>query len=268
VDLDDLLEDLLDGAADVARRRARRVRQQAARRTAVLRRRLRRLARAAGAAVAAIFGALTLALALAGTPGGVRLAGAALTALLAVVAGGVALAAHRAERRDPRSRASRARRRRGAGRRAGRPVQAGRAGQTGRAGTGPFLDDEVAAGVPRDVAADWDRLLQARRLVQDLAHDGCVEGTSLLEVDGLVLRLHRLLVADERTRQLGGRPSPALRQQVGELADLLVALADEAVELQVQQVTATTSVPVTLADARDHLLALRDARRELDGHQI
>lgn len=268
MDLDDLLEDLVEDVADAARRRVRRVGREASRRTQVARRRVRRAARAGGLVVAAVFGALSATLALAGAPGGVRLFAAALAALVALTAGGVALAAHRAERRDPRSRASRARRRRT---RLGRRLHArrrGRAGRRTRTRDGREATDEIelaeVSQVHPDVQDEWERLLQARRLVRDLTADGWIVAASGLEVDSDVLRLYQLLVADARTARLGGRSAPQLHRQVGELADLLVALADEAVRTRVLDAEGEMTLPATLADAQDHLVALRTARQEVE----
>ena len=71
-----------------------------------------------------------------------------------------------------------------------------------------------------------------------------------------------LLAADRRAVELGGTPSAALRTQVGELADLLVALAVEAVEHRTEEV-GQASAPATLRDATDRLSSLRAARREV-----
>lgn len=238
MDLEDLLEDLLEDAASAARRQVRKVSSstRGARRTA------RRAVRAVGAASAVVLLLLAAALATLGTPGGFQLFLAVAVALPGLVAAGAAAAAHVAERRDPDAARDRARRR-------GQPEPAA------------DLSDDTA--LPKAVRRDWARLLQARRLVQDLAHDGWVDGASLLQIDDEVLRLHRLLVADRRTTALGGQPSTALRTQVADLADLLVALADEAVHLQVEAGGDRSTAAATVEDARENLVALRLARQEV-----
>ncbi|WP_370327054.1 hypothetical protein [Euzebya sp.] len=236
MDLDDLLEDLLEDAGKAARRGARRVQAGAA----GARRTVRRGVRAVGGVSAAAL--LAIAIALFATGNAVLQVIAAVVLVPAVVAGGAALTAHVLDRRDPRTVADRALRR-------GEAL--------------PATTQADLTQVPVDVADDWRRLLQARALVADLGRDGWIAGPSQLEIDGEVARLHRLLVAERRTTALGGRASPELRGQVGELADLLVALADDAVQLQVQAGAERSTAPATLTDARDHLRSLRAARREV-----
>lgn len=238
MDLEDLLEDLLDDAAHVARRQVRRVSDS----TRGARRRARRTVRAVGGVSATVLLLLAVALATLGSPGLLQLLLAALVAVPGLVAGGAAVAAHVADRRDPQVQAEQRRRK-------GLPD--------------PLPDLEADLDLPKAIRRDWTRLLQARRLVQDLAHDGWVAGASLLEIDGEVTRLHRLLVADRRTTALGGEPSAALHRQVADLADLLVALADEAVHLQVESQGERSPAAATVADAREHLMALRQARQEV-----
>ena len=116
--------------------------------------------------------------------------------------------------------------------------------------------------LPREVRADWRRMGQARELVAELAAEGWVAPAAVAELDGHVDHLEKVLLADHRTRELGGRSSSRLAGQVADLADLLVALADEAVEHQAE-VTAGARAPATLAQARDRMATLRAARREV-----
>ena len=115
-----------------------------------------------------------------------------------------------------------------------------------------------------EVRHDWQRLEQARSLVGDLEQDGWVSADAVAELDDTLARLRRALEVERRTTELGGRSSDRLAEQVADLADLLVALADEAVEHQVD-VVAGSAAPATLAQARDRMAALRAARREVDG---
>lgn len=238
MDLEDLLEDLLDDAAAAARRQVRKVSSS----TKGVRRRARRTVRAVGGVTAVVLLLLATALVTLGTPGGVQILLAVLLALPGLLAAGVAAAAHVAERRDP-------------------DVIRDRARRTGRPEPAADLADDI--DLPKAVRRDWSRLLQARGLVQDLARDGWVDGASLLQLDDEVLRLHRLLVADRRTTSLGGRAATALHTRVADLADLLVALADEAVHLQVEAGDARSTAAATVEDAREHLHTLRLARREV-----
>lgn len=238
MDLEERLEDLLDDATGAARRQARRVNDS----TRVVRRRARRTVRAVGGVSAAVLLLLAIAMANIGDPGGVQLFLALMALVPALVAGGAATAAHLADRRDPQ-------------------VQRQRALAQGLPDPTPV--EEELHDLPRDVRRDWDRLLQARRLVQDLAHEAFVEARTVMEVDGMVARLHRLLVADRRATRLGGRASTGLRTQVAELADLLVALADEAVQLQVETTAGGSALAATLADAHENLVLLREARQEV-----
>lgn len=119
-------------------------------------------------------------------------------------------------------------------------------------------------GVPAAIRHDWARLEQARALVGELADEGWVSRDAIGELDGTMARLRRALEVEARTRDLGGRSSDRLAAQVADLADLLVALADEAVEHQAD-VVAGSGAPATLAQARERMVALREARREVDG---
>lgn len=78
----------------------------------------------------------------------------------------------------------------------------------------------------------------------------------------MVEQLRVLLVADRRAAGLGAAPSRPLRAQVGETADLLVALAVEAVHLRTDEVGRSAG-QATLLDARDRLVVLRAARGEV-----
>jgi hypothetical protein len=117
--------------------------------------------------------------------------------------------------------------------------------------------------VPVDVIADWTRLRRAQVLVEDLARQGLVDVDALGEQMAMVGDLRTLLVADKRATDLGAEPSAPARQQVHEVADLLVALAAEAVEHQAEQV-GRSGAPATLRDARERLATLRQARNEVD----
>jgi hypothetical protein len=119
-----------------------------------------------------------------------------------------------------------------------------------------------ARAMPVEVRDDWRRLERARALVGQLADDGWITSGAVVELDGHVVHLQKVAWADHRARELGGRESDRLAHQVADLADLLVALADEAVDHQAD-VAAGARAPVTLAQARDRLVALREARVEV-----
>lgn len=106
------------------------------------------------------------------------------------------------------------------------------------------------------------RLDRARSLVQRFADQGWVDESALREVDATAERLERLLAADAETDRLGGAASGRLLDQLVELGDLLVALADEAVEHQATLV-GDSAVPATLADARERLAHTRAAYEQL-----
>jgi hypothetical protein len=117
--------------------------------------------------------------------------------------------------------------------------------------------------LPADVAGDWNRLRQAQALVEDLAGDGLVDPAAVAELGSTAEQLRVLLVADRRASQLGGSPSAPLRTQVADLADLLVALAVEAVDSRTEEV-GPAATPVTLREATDRLASLRAARAEVE----
>ena len=118
--------------------------------------------------------------------------------------------------------------------------------------------------LPEDVRARWVRLQDAWRLVSELAGEGVVEPSALLEARRSIERLEDLLVADARTEGVGGQRSEPLRRQLAELVDLLVALADEAVDHQAT-LAGDWRAPATLVEARERLAAQRQAYRELEG---
>jgi hypothetical protein len=237
LDLDDLLEDLWEDVLGDAKKRAGRARHTLARQAKIpeARRRMRSFALWASGVWVTTFGGLGLASELA-------IDGGAGTAI-AIVLGGIAIPAiptgvwaWRTRERD---------------RSAIHEVQAKRRAKRER--------DEI----PVDVIADWTRLRRAQVLVEDLARQGLVDVDALGEQMAMVGDLRTLLVADNRATDLGAEPSAPARQQVHEVADLLVALAAEAVEHQAEQV-GRSGAPATLRDARERLATLRQARNEVD----
>lgn len=237
MDLDDLLEDLWEDVFDDARRRAGTATEQLRRRARVpaFRRRMREAAMWGSGAWFTMFAGM-------GVASEVAIDGGWGTAL-AIVLGGLALPAvptgvwaWRTRSRDEA---------------AAREADARRRVRQER--------DEL----PADVVADWKRLRRAQVLVEDLARQGYVDVQSLGEQMALVGELRTLLVADRRASELGAAPSTQLRRQVADVADLLVALAAEAVEHRTVQVGAS-STPATLRDARERLASLRLARAEVD----
>lgn len=126
--------------------------------------------------------------------------------------------------------------------------------------------EEVAAErlerLPTTIQDQWRRLEHSRALVEGFAEQGWVQAESLAEVEAMCDRLEALLVADRRTDELGGRTSQRLADQVVDLTELLVALADEAVEHQATLVS-DLPVPATLAEAHLRLRATRQAYTEL-----
>lgn len=237
MDLDDVLEDLVEdlgrrtrSQVDEARQRVRR-----AARVPGVRARVRRFAWWGSLSWASVFGGTALATELA-VDGGAGTAAAVFLGMVALPAVPLAAWARRTRRRDEVQ------------------LHQGRAARTAR---------EELAALPADVAGDWKRLRRAQALVDDLATDGLVEPAALQELATTADQLQVLLAADRRAAELGGTPSAALRTQVGELADLLVALAVEAVEHRTEEVGQATA-PATLRDATDRLSSLRAARREVE----
>lgn len=237
MDLDDLLEDLWEDVMGDARKRANEAGEQLRRtaRVPAFRRRMREVALWGSGVWFATFGGMGVVSELA-IDGG-------WGTLLAVLFGGIALPAvpsgvwaWRTRSRD---------------RSVAREAEARRRAKRER--------DEL----PVDVVADWKRLRRAQVLVEDLAERGYVDIDALGEQTAMVEELRELLVADERASDLGAEPSVALRRQVADVADLLVALAAEAVDHRTDQV-GRSGAPATLRDARDRLATLRVARAEVD----
>ncbi|MFC4375245.1 hypothetical protein ACFO5K_14190 [Nocardia halotolerans] len=115
--------------------------------------------------------------------------------------------------------------------------------------------------LPSRLQQPWNRLSQAWSVVAELQRQGWIDPASTSGLPQSMQRLHRLAVADGMTDQLGGRRSSAVEQQLERLGDLLVALADEAVEHQAT--IGADFTPATLAAAAQRLAADRAAYREL-----
>lgn len=115
--------------------------------------------------------------------------------------------------------------------------------------------------LPHRLQSSWNRLSQAWNVVFELQRQGWIDATSTRGLPESMSRLHRLGVADGLTDQLGGRQSSTVERQITRLGDLLVALADEAVEHQAT--VGTDFTPATLAAAAERLAADRAAYREL-----
>ncbi len=119
-----------------------------------------------------------------------------------------------------------------------------------------------APQLPPRLQPAWNRLSQAWNVVTELQRQGWVDADSTRGLPQSMARLHQLGVADGMTDHLGGRRSSSVEQQIGRLADLLVALADEAVEHQAT-IGAGDFTPATLAAAAQRLAADSAAYREL-----
>ncbi len=119
-----------------------------------------------------------------------------------------------------------------------------------------------APRLPPRLQPAWNRLAQAWTVVTELQRQGWVDADSTRGLPQSMARLHQLGVADGMTDHLGGRQSNSVEQQIGRLADLLVALADEAVEHQAT-IGAGDFTPATLAAAAQRLAADSAAYREL-----
>lgn len=116
--------------------------------------------------------------------------------------------------------------------------------------------------LPERLRDDWRRLEAAHDMVLRFADEGWVEPAAVAEVGTLLERLERLVAADRETDELGGTASTALDDQVRQLTELLVALADEAIDHQAT-LASDEPVPATLAEARERLALTRQAYEEL-----
>lgn len=116
--------------------------------------------------------------------------------------------------------------------------------------------------LPGRLYAPWYRLTQAWNVVGELQRRGWIDLESTRGLPESIARLHRLGVADGMTDQLGGRRSDSVARQIDRLADLMVALADEAVEHQAA-LGAGDFTPATLVEAAQRLAADSAAYREL-----
>ncbi|MGX1878147.1 hypothetical protein ACWIHP_26190 [Nocardia fluminea] len=115
--------------------------------------------------------------------------------------------------------------------------------------------------LPGRLQMPWNRLAQAWNVVSELQRQGWIDAGSTRGLPESMARLHRLGVADGMTDQLGGRRSSTVEQQIIRLGELLVALADEAVEHQAT--VGSDFSPATLTAAAQRLAADSAAYREL-----
>ncbi len=116
--------------------------------------------------------------------------------------------------------------------------------------------------LPERLRGPWQRLVEAEALVMSLADQGWIEALSLSELQGEIERLEALAIADHKTDMLGGDVTESVDRRIGQLIDLLVALADEAVEHQAV-IASDGHIPATLAEAKDRMRHTRVAYQDL-----
>lgn len=126
---------------------------------------------------------------------------------------------------------------------------------------GSPLHAQLEQPAPR-FRAPWSRLIQARDVVGRLLAQGWIYPHGTRGLPQSIQRLQGLAVAAGMTDHLGGRRSDTVERQIVQLCDLLIALADEAVELQAAA-GSTDFTPATLAAAAERLAADRAAYAEL-----
>jgi uncharacterized membrane protein len=117
--------------------------------------------------------------------------------------------------------------------------------------------------LPAELRPSYRRLMtayeQARSLVTDhVIDDGILEG-----VEERIQEVIRLLAADVTNEELGGRPSAQLREEVDELTELLVGLADAALDRRTAALGSDDQAAAALREALGRMRAEEQGYREL-----
>ncbi|MGI8517123.1 MAG: hypothetical protein ACR2ME_02090 [Acidimicrobiia bacterium] len=117
---------------------------------------------------------------------------------------------------------------------------------------------------PLTVRPEYQRLQAAHDQVTSLVTDGLIEGKVLSGVDDRIKELIRLHDADVSNQELGGSPSQLLREQVDQLTDLLVGLADAALDRRSAALDSDDQAAASLREALGQMRAEERGYRELD----
>ncbi|MBA3362689.1 MAG: hypothetical protein H0T94_14730 [Acidimicrobiia bacterium] len=120
------------------------------------------------------------------------------------------------------------------------------------------------ADLPLTVRPEYRRLQTAHDQVTSLVTQGLIDENVMSGVDDRIKELIRLHDADVSNQELGGQPSRRLREQVDQLTDLLVGLADAALDRRSAALDSDDQAASSLREALGRMRAEERGYRELD----
>lgn len=122
---------------------------------------------------------------------------------------------------------------------------------------------ELPAKVPAEIRPSYRRLMTAYEQARGLVAHEIIDGNVLRGVEERILEVIRLLSADVSNQELGGRPSARLRGQVEELTNLLVGLADAALDRRTAALDSDDQAATALRESLGRMRAEEQGYREL-----
>lgn len=117
---------------------------------------------------------------------------------------------------------------------------------------------------PTSVPPAQLRLLAAFEQVEGLVTAGVIEASVLRGLDERIEELGRLLAADVSNQALGGQASGRLEEQAAQLTDLLVGLADAALDRRSAALDTDDLAATSLREALAQMRAEEQGFRELE----
>ena len=127
----------------------------------------------------------------------------------------------------------------------------------------PSKAERAPIKVPAEVRPGYRRLTTAYEQAKGLVADGIIDASVLDGIEERIVEVVRLLSADVTNQELGGRPSARLRGQVDELTDLLVGLADAALDRQTAALDSDNQAAAALREALGRMRAEERGYREI-----
>ncbi|HJR87425.1 MAG TPA: hypothetical protein VJ930_07200 [Acidimicrobiia bacterium] len=117
--------------------------------------------------------------------------------------------------------------------------------------------------IPDALRPAYRRLLGAHEQARNLVAEGVIEQRVLRGVAERIEEVIGLLSADVSNEELGGRPSARLREEVEELTELLVGLADAALDRRTAALDSDNQAAAALREALGRMRAEEQGFREL-----
>ena len=125
------------------------------------------------------------------------------------------------------------------------------------------MDQQPPIKVPAEVRPGYRRLMTAYEQARGLVAAGIIDESALHGIEERIAEVIRLLSADVTNQELGGRPSARLRAQVDELTDLLVGLADAALDRRTAALDSDNQAAAALREALARMRAEERGYREI-----